>query len=479
MAPRTAATDDKKGKRATSGTTLGNTGKIGRSTRSTTNKDKVRDAAVLEVASLQQSLEELKGTREKLVARSNEEDFTREDQQELDQVSDRIRQLEIDIGKAGLDQPESMDLSSGSPDTQQSVPQRRNAQQSDAKQFGRLDNIDGSESESNGFESYDQSENAVNPTEEETYFDGCLDWVISGNFGKDTAHKLPHQVFAYREIRGNKIYAVRYGDAKRHSVRWERNIPQGNESMKIRNIGDGTKRIAEMLYNERSHNRNQTVLTRDDIKGVVTVLWEGKDSLGKQSAESINPKTKHKLMMKRWMPTFTLLIFDASHITFKGKQLPSRLHSFETRATMRRLWGSKVDQDLYEKAYKIEEEFEAWREDFLAGKVRARDFTPGRFYGSPTPDPSSQRPTPSHQPSRRSTPKSTPDLGHSQRSTPTVRFTTPAPVPQPDNSELKKQWFSDFLETYDLPPDLAKKDVPAEFRDFLVPSWRAYQNKLG
>src|SRR5437016_2870459 len=113
MAPRTAATE---GKKATSAT-LGNTGKIGRSTRSTA-RDKVRDVAVVEVASLQQSLEELKGTRDKLVARSNEEGFTREDQQDLDQVNDRIRQLESDIGKAGLNQPESMDISSETPKPQ-------------------------------------------------------------------------------------------------------------------------------------------------------------------------------------------------------------------------------------------------------------------------------------------------------------------------------------------------------------------------
>lgn len=93
--------------------------------------------------------------------------------------------------------------------------------------------------------------------------------------------------------------------------------------------------------------------------------------------------------MKRWMPTFTLLIFNASYITFKGKQLPLRLYSFEIRATIRRLWRGKVDQDLYEKAYKIKEEFKAWRKDFLAGKVNARDFTLGRFYRSLILDPSS------------------------------------------------------------------------------------------
>ena len=89
------------------------------------------------------------------------------------------------------------------------------------------------------------------------------------------------------------------------------------------------------------------------------------------------------------MLTFTLLIFNTSYITFKGKQLPLRLYSFETRATIKRLQGSKVDQDLYEKAYKIKEEFKAQRKDFLIGKVNAKDFTPGRFYGSLIPDPSS------------------------------------------------------------------------------------------
>ena len=51
MAPRTSATDNKnKGKR----TTLSNTSKIGRLIRLTTrDKDKVQDAAVLKVASLQ------------------------------------------------------------------------------------------------------------------------------------------------------------------------------------------------------------------------------------------------------------------------------------------------------------------------------------------------------------------------------------------------------------------------------------------
>ena len=42
--------------------------------------------------------------------------------------------------------------------------------------------------------------------------------------------------------------------------------------MKIRNIGDSTKRIAKMLYNKKLNNKSQTVLTRDDIKGVVIIL---------------------------------------------------------------------------------------------------------------------------------------------------------------------------------------------------------------
>ena len=74
-----------------------------------------------------------------------------------------------------------------------------------------------------------------------------------------------------------------------------------------------------MLYNKRLYNRNQTVLTGDNIKGVVIVLQEGKDSLEKQSTELINLKIKYKLIIKRQMPTFILLIFNTSYITFKGK----------------------------------------------------------------------------------------------------------------------------------------------------------------